>query len=189
MTTSLKPPVSSKSASVKKKKHKRQKARDLLIRHQPRKCKVNDSLIKHSKNVTSQSGEDGIIDALFALIDKHTTVSSDSRASARPRLVVEFGCWDGKHLSNSWHLIKDLGWRGVLIEADSSKFDELQANYHEEVAAGQVTLLNHLVSFDSRYSSLVELYGSKGEAMLEIAEEEKDESKTETVPARELHLP
>jgi hypothetical protein len=47
----------------------------------------------------------------------------------------EFGAWDGKHLSNVFHLIEK-GWKGVLIEGDSKKFakytEELQRNYNVE---------------------------------------------------------
>lgn len=40
----------------------------------------------------------------------------------------EFGAWDGKHLSNVFHLIEN-GWQGVLIEGDKEKFEE----YTEEL--------------------------------------------------------
>ncbi|MBI1331189.1 MAG: hypothetical protein GC166_14930 [Alphaproteobacteria bacterium] len=51
--------------------------------------------------------------------------------------VVEFGAWDGVHLSNSRDLIAR-GWRGLLIEADAQKFAALKAN----VTAPGVTLVN-----------------------------------------------
>ncbi|CAN0123266.1 unnamed protein product [Heterosigma akashiwo] len=31
---------------------------------------------------------------------------------------VEFGAWDGKHLSNTWSLINEHGWSSVQIEGD-----------------------------------------------------------------------
>lgn len=127
----------------------------VLIRHPPRKCKVNDSLVKHSINVTSQSGEDGIIDAIFQLVDELAAPNDSPRS---PRRVVEFGCWDGKHLSNSWHLVKQCGWTAVLIEADQAKYSDLIKNYDEEIACGRVCALNEVVSFDERFSSVPEIY-------------------------------
>jgi len=45
----------------------------------------------------------------------------------------EFGAWDGKHLSNVFHLIEK-GWKGVLIEGDVKKFNKfipsLEKNYN-----------------------------------------------------------
>ncbi len=35
--------------------------------------------------------------------------------------VVEVGSWDGKHLSNSYNLLQDSRWKGVLIEGDEEK--------------------------------------------------------------------
>lgn len=37
---------------------------------------------------------------------------------------LEFGAWDGKHLSNTFNLIKK-GWNGVYIEGDSQRFNDL----------------------------------------------------------------
>jgi hypothetical protein len=65
--------------------------------------------------VTSQDGEDGIIERIF------------SRVSPASRLCVEFGAWDGKHLSNVWNLWANEGWSAVLIEADPAKHRELAA--------------------------------------------------------------
>eukprot|EP00750_Incisomonas_marina_P002509 INCI12384.1.p1 GENE.INCI12384.1~~INCI12384.1.p1 ORF type:complete len:464 (+),score=66.61 INCI12384.1:77-1393(+) len=131
----------------------------ILIRHSPRKCKVNDSLVKHSTNVTSQSGEDGIIDAIFQLVDELAAAKNSPRPPARrARRVVEFGCWDGKHLSNSWHLVKECGWNAVLIEADETKFSDLINNYGKEIDCGRVCALNEVVTFDERFSSVPEIY-------------------------------
>ena len=41
---------------------------------------------------------------------------------------VEFGAWDGRHLSNTAKLI-DEGWAGCLIEGDPAKFEDLQRSY------------------------------------------------------------
>ena len=42
----------------------------IFFSQRPPKQKVNDFLIKYSKNETSQSGEDGIIEQIFTLIDE-----------------------------------------------------------------------------------------------------------------------
>jgi len=57
-------------------------------------------------NVTSQSGEDGILAEIF------------NRIGVTHRTCVEFGAWDGKYLSNTWSLWHEQGWRAVLIEGD-----------------------------------------------------------------------
>jgi hypothetical protein len=73
-------------------------------------------LSKHRFSVRSQHGEDGMLRAIF------------DRLGSGSRTCVEIGAWDGEHLSNCWHLIHDLGWRGVLIESDRARFDALQRN-------------------------------------------------------------
>ncbi|HVM58774.1 MAG TPA: hypothetical protein VMT80_00355, partial [Candidatus Paceibacterota bacterium] len=62
------------------------------------------------RDVTSQSGEDGIIEELFRLLGEES------------RWAVELGALNGKHDSNVWHLVKDRGWSAVLIEADRTYF-------------------------------------------------------------------
>ena len=41
---------------------------------------------------------------------------------------IEFGAWDGKHLSNCLKLFTE-GWSGIFIEGDSSKFNTLVNNF------------------------------------------------------------
>jgi len=74
-------------------------------------------LIDYKKNVTSQFGEDGVIEKIFSIID-----------TERKR-CMEFGAWDGKHLSNTWNLLNNKGWNGILIEADKEKFKLLEKQY------------------------------------------------------------
>ena len=82
-----------------------------------------DGLIAHARDVTSQNGEDGIIARLFELLPD---------PQHGPRWLVDVGAWDGKHLSNTHSLLTNghagtspHAWRGVLIEADPSRFAEL----------------------------------------------------------------
>jgi hypothetical protein len=67
-------------------------------------------------NITSQFGEDGIIEEIF------------KRIGTKYRICVEFGAWDGIHCSNSRNLWYNFGWNAVLIEADPIKFQELLEN-------------------------------------------------------------
>ena len=70
-------------------------------------------------NVTSQNGEDGVIAEIFRVI------------GSEHKVAVEFGAWDGRHLSNTWTLLEHEGWRGVLIEADAAKHAGLAQSYSE----------------------------------------------------------
>ncbi len=74
-------------------------------------------LLRHAHNVTSQSGEDGIIEKIFEII------------GIQSRWCVEFGAYDGKLHSNTYRLIAQNDWNGVLIEGDSDRFDELDITF------------------------------------------------------------
>jgi hypothetical protein len=68
---------------------------------------------KYALNVFSQNGEDGIIEELLR------------RLCITNGWVCEFGAWDGVHLSNTFNLIKNKGFKGVFIEGDPVKFKDL----------------------------------------------------------------
>lgn len=63
----------------------------------------------------SQYGEDGIIEKIFECV------------GTTSKICVELGAWDGLHLSNAANLWTQ-SWKGVLIECDSVKFDQLTKN-------------------------------------------------------------
>lgn len=98
---------------------------------------TNNILSKYAKNITSQFGEDGIIEQIFNTI-------GDSN-----KWCVEFGAWDGKNLSNTYNLIKNKNWQGVLIEASAKKFEELIQTYKENPNAH---CIKELVSFEGSQS-------------------------------------
>lgn len=77
-------------------------------------------LKKHKKNIFSQNGEDGVIAKLLEIIG----VNGEG-------WCCEFGAWDGKHLSNTYNLIKNKNWKSVLIESDEQKFKNLQTTQSE----------------------------------------------------------
>jgi hypothetical protein len=74
-------------------------------------------LRKFNRKVTSQRGEDGIIEKIFEI------------TGTANQYCVEFGAWDGKHYSNTWNLLNNEGWRGLQIEGSAEKFQELDAAY------------------------------------------------------------
>lgn len=70
-------------------------------------------LLDYSRNKHSQFGEDGIIEKILATL------------GTRDRWCVEFGAWDGVHLSNTRNLIETAGYRAVLIEGDAARHSDL----------------------------------------------------------------
>lgn len=79
--------------------------------------KLPSWLFDFSANVYSQTGEDGIIAKILEVLP------------VRDRWCVEFGAWDGVHLSNTANLIRNQGYGAVLIEGDAAKYQELVKNY------------------------------------------------------------
>jgi hypothetical protein len=70
-------------------------------------------LSSFAHDVHSQNGEDGIIGKILELLG-----STD-------RWCVEFGAWDGEHLSNTYNLIANHGFSAVLIEGSAARFSSL----------------------------------------------------------------
>jgi len=87
-------------------------------------------LCRYRKNIYSQNGEDGAIGRLLEILGIKTG------------WCCEFGAWDGKHLSNTFYLIKQ-GWKGVFIENDSERYTglkETQKQYPENIIIFQDTI-------------------------------------------------
>ncbi len=90
-------------------------------------------LLEYRRDVYSQTGEDGVIEKILEVLPDHDG------------WCVEFGAWDGVQSSNTRHLICHKGYSAVLIEATTSRFRDLQANY---AAHGEkVITLNRWVGF------------------------------------------
>jgi hypothetical protein len=98
---------------------------------------LQSPLLRFRGNVTSQCGEDGIIQRLVQL------------TQPQARYCVEFGAWDGVKFSNCCHLLTRQGWRGLMIEANPDKYAELVATYR---AVPSVVTANRFVSFEGRDS-------------------------------------
>lgn len=75
-------------------------------------------LLNYKKNIHSQNGEDGVLIEIFR------------RLNVTPSWVCEFGAWDGKHLSNTFHWVQK-GANAVFIEADSERMKDLQKTCEE----------------------------------------------------------
>jgi len=93
-------------------------------------------LLRHAQNTCSLSGEDGILQKIFEVLPPGS------------RWCVEFGAWDGKKYSNTYHLMQQ-GWSGVFIEADSVKFRDLLKTFQGNPKAHCV---NCFVNFEGENS-------------------------------------
>lgn len=105
-------------------------------------------LERYASNTVSQNGEDGILEEIFR------------RIKPRSKLCVEFGAWDGKHLSNTWALWYNAGWSAVLIEGERERFLQLQEAISHFTS---VTAINAYVSTEGP-NTLDNLLGQEGVA-------------------------
>lgn len=85
-------------------------------------------LTKSLRKVHSQCGEEGILEKIFEILGHEHN----------EKWCVEFGAWDGMHLSNTCLFIQEKQWYGVQIEANNSKFDKLVKNFSNYPNAIQV---------------------------------------------------
>ena len=118
--------------------------------------KVDNPLSKYAKDITSQNGEDGIIEHIIKTI------------SPSNHYCVEFGAWDGKHFSNCYNLIKNRSWKGAMIEANAEKYKELVNTYSSDA---NVKCINKYVQFegnDTLDNILTEINAPKDIGVLSI---------------------
>jgi len=89
----------------------------------------------------SQWGEDGLLEYVLSKLP----ISNNQ--------LVEFGAWDGKYLSNSFHLIQKFNYSALLIEMDTGRFQELERN----MLPYQSVCLNLMVGYqgDSKLDSIL----------------------------------
>ena len=74
------------------------------------------NLLDYKKDLFSSTGNDGIIEKIFNVLD------------IKNGFFVEFGAWDGIKGSNCRKLSLE-DWSGIFIEADRLKFTQLEYNY------------------------------------------------------------
>ncbi len=78
----------------------------------------NQFLLNFRYNISSQFGEDGIIEKIFEIIPN------------KNQWCVEFGAWDGKKYSNKYNLIKNENWAGILIEGNEERCNLIKKETH-----------------------------------------------------------
>ena len=88
--------------------------------------------IRDDKEIPAPDGEDGIIEKILEIIQPDDN------------WCVEFGAWDGKHLSNAYQLISQNLFKAVLIEGDKARYKELISNM---APYNDVVCLNKFVGF------------------------------------------
>lgn len=87
-----------------------------------------------SHGIYAQGAEEGMLERIF------------ERIAPRSRACVEFGASDGLRNSNTALLLRERGWRGVLIEGSDYRFGRLQANWGH---ADHVRLVHAVVQPDT----------------------------------------
>lgn len=75
---------------------------------------------KYKYNVNSQNGEDGIIEEIL------------QRIGIESKYCVEFGAWDGEHLSNTKNLIDKYDFQALFIEGDDRRAEDGRKNYRNK---------------------------------------------------------
>lgn len=101
---------------------------------------LDSYFLQYAKDATSQGGEDGILEELFRLL---------SAGGNFVKYCIDIGAWDGKHLSNTYTLLQEQQWAGLLLEAEGSRFCELQQLYE---GRQDVLCLQRLVSLEGQDS-------------------------------------
>jgi len=101
---------------------------------------VNTRMLSRRFNVYSQFGEDGIIEYLFEKLE-----IKDGGT------CCEFGAWDGKHLSNTFRLVKERQFKALYIEGDEEKYKELL-----KTAKEYPTIVPHCEMIDNNLDSIFE---------------------------------
>ena len=108
---------------------------DYVLKYKPIDRSKNNILDKYKKTVTSQHGEDGIIEHIIKILGNNIS-----------KWCVEFGAFDGVQLSNTYNLIYNYLWNGVLIEGSKKRYKSLEDNCADN---DRSFLINGMVGFDS----------------------------------------
>jgi hypothetical protein len=94
-------------------------------------------LLDHKSSIYSQSGEDGVIKKILEILPE------------KNKWCVEFGAWDGVHLSNVRNLIENEKYKAILIEGNPTRYKTLKNNNKKNK---NVIAINTFVGFDQKDS-------------------------------------
>lgn len=94
-----------------------------------------EELDTYKRDIYSQNGEDGIIAEILRRLSLQIDLD---------RWCVEFGAWDGVHLSNTCRLIREENYNAVLIEGSKKRSGILQTNFPQS----NVVKLCKFITFD-----------------------------------------
>ncbi|QUS54710.1 FkbM family methyltransferase [Pseudovibrio brasiliensis] len=91
------------------------------IKFSPQDQRVKQSiwLQDYRKNVVTKYGEDGLIEKIFEVI------------GTQNKFLCDVGAADGKHHSNSYNLLVNKEWKGILFEPTKQRYKELKELYRE----------------------------------------------------------
>ena len=87
------------------------------------------TLLNYKKKVYSQTIEDGIIEGIFKNI------------GTTNKYFIEFGAWDGIHLSNTANLRLNEKWEGLLLEGSANKAAQYDYVKHAYITAENINEL------------------------------------------------
>jgi len=90
---------------------------------------MSSELNRYRRNVTSQCGEDGIVEYLLTLLPD------------TPKTCLEVGAGDGVSLSNTHTLWAEKGWRALLIEGGEARFELLKKTVSDKPNATPVSAM------------------------------------------------
>ena len=99
-----------------------------------------NELLNYRSNIYSQNGEDGIILEILKRLN----------LDQKEFWCVEFGAWDGMHLSNTFALVQRNNWNAVYIEGDKKKYNDL---LHTARKYKNITTVNKFVESDKNHKN------------------------------------
>nr|WP_075486794.1 hypothetical protein [Prochlorococcus marinus] len=97
-------------------------------------------LLNYRLNIYSQNGEDGIISEILKRLN----------LDQKELWCVEFGAWDGIHLSNTFALVQRNNWNAVYIEGDKNKYNDLLKTSQKYK---NITTVNKFVESDKNHKN------------------------------------
>lgn len=94
-------------------------------------------------NIESQWGDDGVIEEIFKRIGEGN------------KTCVDFGAYDGPHLSNTWNLWNNKGWNALLIEGNPGRVKSLR-EYTEGNSKIKIVNAFVTISGENKIDNIVE---------------------------------